>query len=248
MSVSGESAGSGYVRAVGDGAATVRLDGRDVEYTARCVATDHGPAVVALTVATDNGRPLTPADLRATPLRRIARAVAGVVPLPGGPPGGSSSVDWSALAPPEPRESGRGRPPVLTDADYRRVADLAREAYGAARTQRRYIADALGVSLRTVDNRLREAKRRGYIGDLRRTPASAARAADADTRIAQEAVEVGKYIADREPVDGPTVEVADAFDLGGEFAPVDADEHARMVAEARAAGLMDDERKEDTQR
>lgn len=245
MSIRGKSSGGGYVRQRNDGTATVRLPGRDVEYTARCVPTDHGPAVVALTVTTDDSRPLTTADLRATPLRRIARKVAGAVALPGSV--GENPVDWSALTEPEPRKGARGRRPVLTDADYRHVADLARKAWHEEnREPRPYIAQQLGLSLRTVDNRLREARRRGYIGDLRRTPESTARAADADARIAREATEVGEHIANRERVDGPAVAVGDAFDLGGGFSPVDADEHARMVAEARAAGLMDDERREDT--
>ncbi|MGV9671305.1 hypothetical protein ACWDPV_12015 [Gordonia sp. NPDC003504] len=152
------------------GTGVVRLHGRDLEYTATCETGATGPHVVALSLTTDGGRPLTVADLRAVPLRRIAAAVGNVIPLPGS---GVTDLDWSTFGEPDrppKRARPRGRPPKLTDDDHRRVAELARQAVRDGKPVRRFLSQRLDLSPSTVDTRLRKAEEHGYLqpGELPR--------------------------------------------------------------------------------
>lgn len=169
--------------------AYVSLVGHRLRYWVRWASGPNGPEVMALEMESRHGDtlPITSADLRSIPLRKIAAAAArkcgedfmthhvGVAADPDAirffaPPSedAGSGVKWSdLLQTPEP-SSGRRRD--LDDEHLRAVAQLARAAFKQGHKVRDVIAERYTVSVFTVDKWLAAARDREFLtpGELSR--------------------------------------------------------------------------------
>lgn len=137
--------------------AVIDLNGR--RYEVSPTLDDAGtPAVAALLIARMDGQPLTVADLRATPLARLARLAVAAVH------GGSEDLlgELKRVAVPQGRERG--------DRHYKQVAAVVAAARKRGQPARPAVAKRWAVSLPTADRWIATAKALAYIeiDDLRK--------------------------------------------------------------------------------